>query len=76
MTLIGFTGTTTALARRMRVVRNDELRAVLHHQQHSIALLHAAVLLQVARELLGSAVLEPREGQRALEKNQMNGLSG
>ena len=51
-----------------RVVRNDELRAVLHHQQDSIALLHSAVVLQVSRELLG-LLRELRVRQHALEKN-------
>ena len=32
------------------VVTNHELRAILHEQQHAIALAHAATLLQVARD--------------------------
>ncbi|MNL24765.1 hypothetical protein D3C87_1462130 [compost metagenome] len=36
-----------------RVVADDELRAVLHVQQHAVALLHAGLLLEPARQRRG-----------------------
>ncbi len=49
-----------------RVVRNDELRAILHIQQHPVALLHAGLLLQPARHGAGLGFQRP-EGDGVAE---------
>ena len=55
------------------VVRDDELRAVLHEEQHAITLLYPALALEEPRHALGF-VLQLGEGDRGIVVDQIRFL--